>query len=499
MEIPKPATAHAAEMSLIGTVAAVLRRCRLATTQLVVAVSGGPDSLGLLLALRALQDDLALRLVVAHFDHHLRPDSIHDRYFVERVSRELVLEFVTSGADVAALARSEGVGLEEAARLARYRWLGSVCQDLDASAILTGHNADDQTETQLLHVVRGGGLRSLRGMAEDSVLNLPGGTRLRIVRPLLSIGRVALESYCAQLGVTPRRDPSNDSREFARNRLRWEALPALRTVNPRVDRALERLGRIAADAEQFVQDELDRRLPGLAEQRAAEWLIRRAAWETLPAALRRALVRRAASDVGPDDVGADAVEKILNASERWPTGRGYDWPGARRVTFEHDLMRIRRQATGMAVGPVPLAVDPPGVVQIDGFSETNSHKDGRWPANQLVIRTRSESCSGRPVDRWHADFDRAKLEASGKLVVRARRAGDWLCPVGMTGRKKVQDVLVDAHVPRDQRDRLPILVAGEDVVWVVGLRRDRRFVAGPGSREVLCLELGQPEGAEAAR
>jgi tRNA(Ile)-lysidine synthetase-like protein len=476
-----------------------LKRCRLTSGRLVVAVSGGADSLALLLALIELRQSAGVDLVIAHLDHQLRPESAADAEHVRALARTLDVAAIVDSVDVRRVAREQSLGLEEAARVARYRFLGDMVVQQGALAVLVGHTAADQTETRVLHLVRGSGLRGLVGMTEDSLVSPGAGRSLRVIRPLLAVSRRETEEFCRIRGLTPRVDPSNLDRAFTRNRIRHEILPQLWGINPAFDEALGRLARAAADADAFLEGELVRRLPELVRVDAERWTIDRRAWRELPAALQRALLRRAAATLGPTDVGAAAIEAGLAAASSGHAGTVIDWSAGRQLVVDSD--RVVVQSTRSATAPrrpVPVALEEAATIGLGPLPAAlvaPGEPLARISRRSAVLQTRlrSATCPERTGDRWHADLDRGTLFAAGSLVVRSRTHGDWLQPEGMTGRKKVQDVLVDARIPRADRDVIPVLATASGLVWLVGLRRDRRFVAGPDCTDVLCLTVDFPD------
>jgi tRNA(Ile)-lysidine synthetase-like protein len=478
-----------------------LERRQLAGQGLVVGVSGGPDSLALLRALVELQQTNELRLHVAHFDHQLRADSRADATFVREVGESYRLGVTIATGDVARQASSHHLGIEEAGRAARYAFFRSVVEATSSVGVAVGHTRDDQCETRLLHLVRGSGLRGLKGMADDALLPLDDGGTVRVLRPLLTVSHANVESYCAWRGLRPRLDPSNQSRAFDRNRLRHDVLPVLRELNPRIDASLERLARIAADADQYLDDELDRRLPDLVRLEADAWVIDRDHWRGLPVALRRQTLRRATAAVGDDvDVGADAVERALELADGHSSGAEWHLPGGLILKVTFKTVTVARAgvtatrpeeravsllaASDSALWALPRSLD---------YGPTGGASARLAPS--LRVRQADSICPNRRGDHWHADLDRATLGAISRAVVRTRRAGDWMAPEGMSGRKKLQDLFVDQHLPRADRDRVPILEVDGTIVWVMGLRRDRRFLAGEQSRDVICVEvLAHPGG-----
>jgi len=216
---------------------------------LVVGVSGGPDSAALLHALRQLLPPTAL--IVAHFDHGLRPGSAGEAEQVAMMAGGL--RFRAGRADVAAQARAGRLSLEEAGRVARYDFLAGVARAERAKAVAVGHNADDQAETILMHVLRGSGTAGLRGMT--TATPLPGHADLWLWRPLLAITRQEIEAYCREHQLAVINDPTNSDQTYLRNRLRHDLLPALERANPRLrDRLREMAQVVAADEELAVAE-----------------------------------------------------------------------------------------------------------------------------------------------------------------------------------------------------------------------------------------------------
>lgn len=478
---------------------AALDRCRVANCRLVVAVSGGPDSLALTLGLAELRSTLDLDLHLAHFNHQLRPESEADAAFVENVGRSFGLPTTIGDANIQQLATANKRGIEETARRERYRFLAQVCRETWAAGVVVAHTADDQTETRLMHWLRGSGLRGLVGMEEDLTLEIPGVGQVRLIRPLLGVRREDTVAFCEEHKLTPRIDPSNLDPRFTRNRVRHEVVPCLRAINPGLDNSLARLARSAADAEQFIDAELDRRMPELAACTTSGWIINRAACRALPAALKRALFQRAAAALVGSGNGthAENVEDAMRAADSWPAGTVLAWPGELEVSIEHENIVIRRGR--IAIPPlkardIPLSID--GSVEIGPLAPAIAGRPGLASRALLQLRRQSAPCEDRRGDRLHCDLDGAKLAQARSLAVRSRQPGDWIMPEGMAGRKKLQDLLVDAHVPREERDNVPVIATPEGIAWVVGVRRDRRLLAGPESRGVVCLAV-DPTGESA--
>lgn len=217
------------------------------TTRVMLAVSGGPDSVACLLILRNLSERLGFSLVACHFDHQLRVSSAADMQRVREICAGLAIECVTGEGDVRSVARDTGQSIELAARTMRYQFLSFAAARELADAIATGHTADDQAETVFMRVVRGSGVRGVRGMLPVS--GVPGSEAQRLIRPLLELSREETAAICGEAGIAPVVDESNADTTYLRNRVRLETFPALRSLNPSVSHAL--LGLAASARELF--------------------------------------------------------------------------------------------------------------------------------------------------------------------------------------------------------------------------------------------------------
>src|SRR5690606_7110870 len=237
------------------------RRCRMWAPgdRIVVAVSGGPDSVALLHVLTRLKDQESLDLVVAHLNHRLRGRSAdEDAAFVGSLAERWGLPAVVEEADVARMARQRGVGIQEAAREARYAFFSRVAEAWGAARIALAHHADDQVETVLFRLIRGTGTRGLAGIPP---------VRGPIIRPLIDVSREDIVAYCRRHRLPYRTDPSNRDMRYRRNRIRWELIPLLEErYNPRVREAIVRMARILRDEDDF----LDRYADGVYRSIARE-------------------------------------------------------------------------------------------------------------------------------------------------------------------------------------------------------------------------------------
>lgn len=432
---------------------------------LIVAVSGGPDSLALLHALCRLKSGLGLELHGAHLDHALRgEESADDARFVAETFRLLGLAHTSERADVRAFQKRHRLSLEEAARRVRYDFLARVAREQGAGAVALGHTSDDQAETVLMNIIRGSGLAGLRGM-ETAARHTIGGQDILLLRPLLHSTRKDTLDYCSALGLRPRVDRTNLSTALRRNRVRLELLPALEQYNPAVRDALIRLSRSAAQEVAHLDGMVDGVWQRAVRQSDGYVAVSKDAALRLDPALRAHLLRQAVRLVKGDLKGIEQyhIDNMVRLLEGG-AGKALDLPGGLRFTVgyaeatvttaEHDLCPLPSLE-----GEHPLNV--PGETLIHGWRitaalvepDSEPAPDGSWDYAPGGLRAR---LSYRPV-------------ADG-MYVRARRPGDRFQPLGMTGRKKLQDFMVDAKIPRWWRDNVPLVLSTGDIVWVVGWR-----------------------------
>jgi tRNA(Ile)-lysidine synthase len=447
----------------------------------LVAVSGGPDSVALLLILAHLREALDLELWVGHFDHGLRHRAQREaeRSLVSRLADDLGLPFLFGQGDTRAHARRHRLSLEEAARALRYAFLSGEAERVGAGAVATGHSASDQVETVLMHLIRGSGLTGIAGMQPRSSWPFPGHAGLALLRPLLTVSRRQIERYCHEEGLSPCVDASNLLLEPLRNRVRHELLPLLRRYNPRVDQALLRLA-AASSADAAHLDET----AGLFWQALAQRSKRAVKFPRLElAGLSPALQSRLLLLAGRHLIGEAAqIEAAhLQAMQAVLAGRSnrrLSLPGGLVFAAQAESVRLMvgEEERAQPIPETTLAV--PGRTDVVGWRvEAELLPAGAAPATD---------------DRYEALLDPDAVGPA--LTVRSRRPGDRLRPLGLRGEKKLQDLLVDAKVPRDQRDGVPLVCAAWGIAWVVGHRLDERAKVRESSREVLRLRVSRLPG-----
>jgi tRNA(Ile)-lysidine synthetase-like protein len=447
---------------------------------LLVAVSGGPDSLCLLHALCALRSERALKLHVFHLDHQLRGEqSAAEAEFVAATARAWELPITLLAHD--AHAAAQGGNLSAGARELRYRLLAETALAIGATAVLTAHQADDQAETVLINLLRGAGPDGLAGMQTHTpweawrrtAWGFADAAGPPLVRPFLGIRRTQIDAYCREHGLEPRHDPSNTDPAYARSRIRHELLPYLATYNPQISAALTRTAAVCAADAEYIRLQLEAAWPTLVQARPGGFAFDGARWQALHPALQRAALRHAhalLADGRP--IGLEQIDHA-RAVALSGVGKRAELPGKITLTVGYN-------------GDFTLGADIlPDAPQFDAdlleLPERGELLLGAW---RLRIVPEYLPADGR----WHVCLDRTAIGES--LLLRRRRPGDRIRLAGKPGSKRIQDLLVDAHIPRAARAAWPIITTPTRIVWLVGVGADATLLATEQTRHplYLCVE-----------
>ena len=431
---------------MLSSVLKTVRRERLLASgdRVLVAVSGGPDSMALLSVLWELAPRLELRLEVATIDHGLRAGAQAEATLVAERAAALGLPWHRLTVDVAGARRERrGTSLQDAARTVRLQALEALAARLGASRVALGHQQDDQAETVLYRVLRGTGLHGLQGIPYR---------RGVFVRPLLDVSRPQILNYLRRRSIAVAQDPSNQDSRFARARLRHQVLPLLRQENPRVALALVAL---AADARRSLAAN-----PPAAS--AAEGEVSGRAGRAARAAIEALRVRGGSGSV---DVSGGRIEVVY--------GRANFIAGARPA---------RGQASGR--DPIaPVSIEGPGMYRLGGDSSQ---------LRQIGIDIK-EGIAAPAASAGRAVFDADGL--AWPLVLRPTRPGDRMRPRGGRGSRKLSDLLIDQKVPRADRTRLPVLTGADDtILFVPGLRPSEAGRTGAETRRWVSVQVSLGQG-----
>ncbi|MFO7946104.1 MAG: tRNA lysidine(34) synthetase TilS [Armatimonadota bacterium] len=439
--------------------------------RVLAAVSGGQDSVALLGLLCEIRPAMDLHIVVAHYNHTIRPDADEDEQFVKELARERGCRVVAARDDVAGYAERHGMNLEAAARKLRYSFLKETAIDSNMDRIAVGHTATDVAETFLMNVLRGAGMHGLASIPP---------VRGRIIRPLIYLSRQQTESYCHRAGIEYRVDTTNLDTDYRRNQVRLKLLPRLESeYGPGVVDALLRASLAARQelewtlplVEQAWEDcRVDMNAPAaLGVLEAAE----------LPRGLLVRVLRRMCETAGLD------IRKI-----QWEHYEGianliYGESGTGRISLPGDF-RARRQYDVLMIEPAreicrnsedfDIILDVPGNTELPDGTVVQIEERQHTPPEEFPAATAPEAIIDAAVE--------------GPLRARTLQAGDTFAPLGMEGTKKVSDFLIDEKVPAHRRRSVIAIVDAEDrILWLVGHRISQRAAASKTTERVYHLQV----------
>lgn len=446
--------------------------------KVLVAVSGGPDSVCLLHILDKLKGDLGIRLHIAHLNHGLRAvEAESDADYVAALAEQLDIPATIETRDVNEYNRGRGTSLEEAAREVRYGFLDEVAQLTGATRVAVGHTRDDMVETLLMHYLRGTGMQGLRGLRPAAPI--PYGKQddgRWVIRPLLGLTGQQTSSYCQSAGLNACIDSTNEQTGFLRNRIRLELLPLLRQYNPDIDEALIRLSDLAVEDTDFIDGQAAIVFDQTSSSEGCLTCLDSGKLRGVPLALQRRVFRMVLERVYGNlkDVEAVHVESLVRLLFG-STGKCVNLPGGLVANNERNRMVII--PPGKQACPWP-ALEQEYKLQIPGETTLPG-----WRVTGEII---GENYF-REDDIFSASFD---LNKTGRdLSVRGRVAGDRFYPLGMAHNRKIQDFLVDSAVPRSWRNSVPLVCSTEQIIWVVGWRIDDRVKVTTSTEQVLRLEF----------
>lgn len=443
--------------------------------KVLVAVSGGPDSVCMLYVLVSLKNELNLKLHVAHLNHKLRgADSDADAAYVARLCRRLKIPANIEERDVKAYKTEHKISLEEAAREVRYAFLAEVAKAVGARSLAVGHTTDDHIETILMHLIRGSGTRGLQGLQPLSCWH-----NLTVIRPLLPVSRGETAEYCREKRLSPRLDASNLSLSLLRNRIRLKLIPMLRSYNPGIVEALLRTARIAADDISYIEDEAEKVWEDVARKEKGAVILDREKFLELPSSLKRQVLRISMEKLlgSLKDIEMRHIEDMLAASAK-PAGKSLDLPGGLTFSVEYDRYVLSHKLSALI--PLPslkgeYRLNIPGETSLPG-----------WRVEATLITPKMVK---KDAEGYKAYFDFAKT--GSELTVRSLRPGDRFQPLGMSQTKKLGEFMLDAKIPRSWRQRVPIVCSPEQIIWAVGWRIDERVKVTESARRVLRLRFYQ--------
>jgi tRNA(Ile)-lysidine synthase len=431
----------------------------------LLGLSGGPDSTCLLMVLHALRQAYCLDIHAVYVNHNLRPDETPaETAFCRSLCEGLGIAFMQRSVDVVLFSKARRMNLQEAARELRYQAFQDAAHEVKADRIALAHTADDQAETFIMRLLRGAGPAGLSGIPVR---------RGKIIRPLLEVQRSEIDCFLKEKEIAPVTDSSNLKEDYFRNMVRISIMPLLKRSNPNLVHSLVTTMTILQEEERYFAVLVTKTLMKLISRKTGRRIeLFLAPLESMDKVILRRVLRRVIQETeGLRGVGFKHIEDIIRLIRQGTAGSRLMLPQGIRVIREYALLVITSEEP-VRIAEYQLAL--PGETVIVGAG--------------LVLTASVEQHAGQLGDGRSnivLDADRVKLP----LGVRPRRAGDFFHPLGFGRTRKVQDLFVDLKVPRDERDSVPLVTSGDDIVWVAGYRADDRFKVTEHTKKFLKLGI----------
>jgi len=431
-----------------------------------VAYSGGRDSTALLSLFQEIQKEWDISLYLCHFNHGIRARAAADERFVRSVASSLKIPLFVEFADVPFYAKKNKLNLEEGGRQLRYEFLGRTAERIGGAKIATGHTLSDQAETFFLRLFRGSGVRGLAG-----IYPVVDG---RVIRPLLRIEREGIEHYLEKKGLEYRVDESNLDLAFLRNRIRSDLIPYLkRNFDPNIVPRLGKLSSLLMEEDAFLAALSATRAQDVLVKRDDQWVLDVKKLLALPLAIQRRVVRHFIETLRGDlrRISFEDVDRVLKLDE------------GKKLTLKENIV-LKREGEWVSIKEdpalnIPYAYSWTGDQVLDieelGVRFKGSHKKDLDPS------------SLRLNDDRECYLDKHTLEFP--LVVRSRKEGDKYQPLGTPGRKKLKEIMRAKGIPHSERDRRPVFLSGDEIVWVLGLPVSEKHKVTPETSEVFVVSV----------
>ncbi len=430
--------------------------------KVLVAVSGGADSVGLLTVLCELRDILKIEVFAANLNHNLRGgDSDGDTEYVKYICEKMNVRLFCRSEDIAKMAKEDSIGEEECGRRERYRLFEDAAKELGGAKIATGHHAEDNAETVIFHLIRGSGTRGMGGILY---------VRENVIRPLLDVKKSDIEEYLRKKGIDWRTDKSNFSLEYARNRIRHVLLPEMEDIFHGAAERISRTAHITADDEDYLQREAER--SGAFKNGVIDGKI----FSSLHESLKRRIIIKALEEWKVKDIDFKKIKIVADIAEG-RTGRSADLGGGVTVRNEY-------QRTGIV-----KTKEKRQFVREVSYGENAKISF----LNHLIEVKTVDKCEKMSDNNMIAVYDADKL---GNFEIRTRADGDYIYLKKSGGRKKLKELFIDEKLPRDERDALLLAAKGSEIIFVPKVRVSERYRPDIDTKRFVILSYIRMKGCE---
>jgi tRNA(Ile)-lysidine synthase len=438
--------------------------------RVVVALSGGPDSTALLVALAQIAKLLDFSIIVAHYNHGLRgTSSDEDEKYSQELAEKFGLIFISGKMDQKL--RQKGQSPEDFYRQQRYQFLNKVAEDYNAQKIALGHNVQDQAETVLLNLLRGSGLEGLKG-----ILPMRDG---KFIRPLIEVSRSEIIDFLSEAGISYCQDSSNESNIYLRNKIRFELIPYLQDkFNPKIEENLAQMAEILRQDDDYIRNSVQEAMESTYIQNQPnggislniEYVM------GLAPAIRSRLFKKILESLSPEKNGFSFIniKALEGLTQVTGSGKRISLPFGIEAKREYDNLILTRDNTGLKQVDYEYPVNIPGIIHVKEINRTISI--------EKIFRDKMDLQSKNKV---YLDLDKIQQP----VILRNRRDGDRFQPLGMKGRQKIKSLFINQKILRDKRNEIMLLVDQSSVIWIENMHLSDRVKISPQTINILSLEI----------
>lgn len=440
--------------------------------KILVALSGGPDSVCLLDVLIKLKKEYDITIYAAHLNHRIRGiDAQKDALYCSELCEKNNISFFLKSEDIPKLAKESGKSLEEVARQVRYDMLFDIKSKLNIDKIAVAHNLDDQAETVLMKLLRGSGMQGLRGM--DYIR--PDG----IIRPLLDVYKYDINKYCEENYLYPRLDKTNFEDEYTRNKIRLNLIPYLeKNYSSNIKQILSRTANLIRDDYMFIEKIAKENYELIKKyQSEDEVILDVKLLKNADISIRKRVIRTAINTVLKDlnNIETIHINDILELMEK-EDGKMLNLPRNLKVYLENETLVFTLKDKVTDEKKYSYKIDINGYNRIDDLGLTVI----------TTVTTKQESLK-YPTSQYARVFDYSKIK--GDLILRSRENGDKIKPIGLKGTKKIKDILIDKKIPAQERYMYPILSDDNGILWLFGFRISEDYKIDEKTDKVIRIQL----------
>jgi tRNA(Ile)-lysidine synthase len=437
--------------------------------RVVAAVSGGPDSTALLVALAQISSLLDFSIIVAHFNHGLRgAKSDEDEKYSQELAGKMGLIFVSGKMDQKL--RQKGDSPEDFYRQQRYQFLNKVAENYGAQKIALGHNIQDQAETVLLNILRGSGLEGLRG-----ILPMREG---KFIRPLIEVSKREIIAFLSEAGISYCQDSSNESKIYLRNKIRSELIPDLKEkFNPGIEENLAQMAQILRQDDEYIRNSVQEAMKSTYIQDQPNRISLNIEYVNgLAPAIRSRLFKKILESLNPEKNGfsfsnINALERLAQITE---SGKRFSLPFGIEATREYDNLILERDKACLKQVDYEYPVNIPGIIHVKETNRTIS-----------IEKTSRDKMDRHSKNKVYLDLDKIQQP----VILRNRRDGDRFQPLGMKGRQKIKSLFINRKIPRHKRNEIMLLVDQNSVIWIENMHLSDRVKISPQTINIFSLEI----------